>query len=330
MFISIFNALESGVIYAIMALGVYLSFRVLDFPDLTVDGSFVTGAAVAAILLINGYSPIVATVLAGVAGFVAGCITGILHTKGKINPLLSGILMMIALYSINLRIMGGKAQLSMLNEDTLFDRLEVLWDKTGIDSFLNNIVSSIGFDRTPYTWSIFIIMFILTIVIKLLTDYFLKTEVGLALRATGDNQKMIRSFSANTDYLIIIGLGISNGFVALSGGLIAQHGGFADAGMGIGMIVIGLASVIIGEALFGTKTIPRTTLAVIFGAIIYRIVVTLALKAEFLETGDMKLITALLVIIALVVPKIVQTSREKKRRRKKRAMLEETQAEGVQ
>src|SRR5699024_4580195 len=330
MFMSIFNALESGFIYAIMALGVSLSVRVLDFADVTVDGSFVTGAAVAAILLINGYSPIVATVLAGVAGFVAGCITGILHTKGKINPLLSGILMMIALYSINLRIMGGKAQLSMLNEDTLFDRLEVLWDKTGIDSFLNNIVSSIGFDRTPYTWSIFIIMFILTIVIKLLTDYFLKTEVGLALRATGDNQKMIRSFSANTDYLIIIGLGISNGFVALSGGLIAQHGGFADAGMGIGMIVIGLASVIIGEALFGTKTIPRTTLAVIFGAIIYRIVVTLALKADFLETGDMKLITALLVIVALVVPKIVQTSREKKRRRRKRAMLEEVQTEGVQ
>lgn len=330
MFISIFNALESGVIYAIMALGVYLSFRVLDFPDLTVDGSFVTGAAVAAMLIINGYSPITATILAAIAGFIAGCITGILHTKGKINPLLSGILMMIALYSINLRIMGGKAQLSMLNEDTLFNRLGMLWDKTGIDAFLNNIVSSMGLDRTPYTWSIFIMMFILTIVIKLLTDYFLKTEVGLALRATGDNQKMIRSFSANTDYLIIIGLGISNGFVALSGGLIAQHGGFADAGMGIGMIVIGLASVIIGEALFGTKTIPRTTLAVIFGAIIYRIVVTLALKADFLETGDMKLITALLVIVALVVPKIVQTSREKKRRRRKRAMLKEVQTEGVQ
>ena len=330
MFISIFNALESGVIYAIMALGVYLSFRVLDFPDLTVDGSFVTGAAVAAMLIINGYSPITATILAAIAGFIAGCITGILHTKGKINPLLSGILMMIALYSINLRIMGGKAQLSMLNEDTLFDRLGMLWDKTGIDAFLNNNVSCMGLDRTPYTWSIFIMMFILTIVIKLLTDYFLKTEVGLALRATGDNQKMIRSFSANTDYLIIIGLGISNGFVALSGGLIAQHGGFADAGMGIGMIVIGLASVIIGEALFGTKTIPRTTLAVIFGAIIYRIVVTLALKADFLETGDMKLITALLVIVALVVPKIVQTSREKKRRRRKRAMLKEVQTEGVQ
>src|SRR5699024_5041300 len=133
MFISIFNALESGVIYAIMALGVYLSFRVLDFPDLTVDGSFVTGAAVAAMLIINGYSPITATILAAIAGFIAGCITGILHTKGKINPLLSGILMMIALYSINLRIMGGKAQLSMLNEDTLFNRLGMLWDKTGID-----------------------------------------------------------------------------------------------------------------------------------------------------------------------------------------------------
>src|SRR5699024_189363 len=229
-----------------------------------------------------------------------------------------------------LRIMGGKAQLSMLNEDTLFDRLGMLCDKTCIDSFLNNIVSSMGLYRTPYTWSIFIMMFILTIVIKLLTDYFLKTEVGLALRATGDNQKMISSFSTNTDYLIIIGLGISNGFVALSGGLIAQQGGFADAGMGIGMIVIAVASVMMEEASVGTKAITRTTLEDITSEIIYRNIVTSAIKADFLETGDMKLISALLVIVALVVPKIVQTSREKKRRRRKRAMLEEVQTEGVQ
>src|SRR5690625_1611818 len=165
-------------------------------------------------------------------------------------------------------------------------------------------------------------MIIVIILIKLLSDYFLKTEVGLALRATGDNQRMIRSLSANTDTLIIIGVGISNGLVAFSGALIAQHGGFADVGMGIGMIVIGLASVIIGEALFGTKTIARATLAVILGAIIYRIVVTLALRVEFLETGDMKLITALLVIIALIAPQIISAHREKKRRLQKRAELE--------
>jgi len=329
MFISLFGAVESGAIYAIMALGVYLSFRVLDFPDLTVDGSFVTGAAVATVLIMNGMSPILATLLAAVAGFMAGCITGLLHTKGKINALLSGILMMIALYSINLRIMD-RPQLSLLNESTIISQLKSFWEKMGFDSFFNGILSTFGIDKLPSTWAIVIIMLMVTLVIKFLTDYYLKTEVGLALRATGDNQRMIRSFAADTDTLIIVGIGISNALVALSGALIAQHSGFADVGMGIGMIIIGLASVIIGEALFGTKTIARATLAVIGGAIIYRAVVTLALRVEFLETGDMKLITALLVIVSLVTPKILQTRREKKRRLQKRAILAGQQkAEGV-
>lgn len=329
MFISLFTSVESGIIYAIMALGVYLSFRVLDFPDLTVDGSFVTGAAIGAVAIMNGVSPVLATILAAVAGFAAGCLTGILHTKGKINPLLSGILMMTALYSINLRIMG-QAQISMLNESTLFTQLRDFWQGLGIDSALNSMLTSFGMDRVPSTWSILIVMLIVTLVIKFLTDYFLKTEVGLALRATGDNKRMIRSFSANTDMLIIIGLGLSNALVALSGGLIAQYGGFADVGLGIGMIIIGLASVIIGEALFGTKTIARTTLAVIGGSIVYQIVRTFALQVEFLKTGDMKLITALLVIIALVAPKLWKTHKEKKRRLRKRAAIQQPEAEGVQ
>lgn len=320
MFLSLFGAVESGFIYAIMALGVYLSFRVLDFPDLTVDGSFVTGGAVAAISIINGVPPVLATLLGAVAGFIAGCVTGLLHTKGKINPLLSGILMMIALYSINLRIMG-KPQLSLLNETTLKDQLVSLWEMTGIDPVMTSLLEMFGLERFPSTWAIVIIMLIVTLVIKFLIDYYLKTEVGLALRATGDNQRMIRSFSANTDTLIIMGIGISNGLVAFSGALIAQHGGFSDVSMGIGMIIIGLASVIIGEALFGTKSIARATLAVIGGAIIYRIVVTLALRVEFLDTGDMKLITALLVIVALVAPQIINTQKEKKRRLEKRAEL---------
>ncbi|HLR59291.1 MAG TPA: ABC transporter permease [Pseudogracilibacillus sp.] len=321
MFLSLFGAVESGVIYAIMALGVYLSFRILDFPDLTVDGSFVTGAAVATISIMNGVPPIIATLLGALAGFLAGCITGILHTKGKINPLLSGILMMIALYSINLRIMG-RPQLSLLNDTTITDQLTKVWEFTGIDPLINGVLGSMGVERFPKTWALFFIMLIVTIVIKLMVDYYLKTEVGLALRATGNNQKMIRSFSANTDILIIMGIGLSNGLVALSGALLAQHGGFADVGMGIGMIIIGLASVIIGEALFGAKTIARATLAVIGGAIVYRIVVTLALRFEFLDTGDMKLITALLVIIALVTPKVMQNYHDKKRRKEKRAQLE--------
>lgn len=320
MFISIFGSIESGIIYALMALGVYLTFRILDFPDLTVDGSFVTGAGIAAMMIISGYPPIIATLVAIVAGFLAGCITGILHTKGKINPLLSGILMMIALYSINLRIMG-RPNLPLLNETTLITQITSFWKGLGFDNALNSFGTFIGIPHLPRTWAVLFFGIIVIIIVKVLLDLFMKTEIGLALRATGDNKRMIRSFSANTDGLIILGLGISNGLVALSGALIAQVGGFADLGMGIGMIIIGLASVIIGEALFGTKTIARTTLAVIGGAIIYRIVVTLALRVEFLETGDMKLITAVIVIAALVTPKILATQRDKRRKQKKRAEL---------
>ncbi|MEH7110454.1 ABC transporter permease [Bacillus sp. JJ1764] len=319
MFTAIFGSFEAGIIYAIMAIGVYLSFRILDFPDLTVDGSFVTGGAIAAILITNGVNPFIATLLALVAGFLAGCMTGILHTFGKINNLLSGILMMIALYSINLRIMG-RSNLPLLNTETIFTKIGDLFEKIGIDSALNHVLTLIGLgDSLPETWGILIFMFIVTFLIKFITDWFLKTEIGLAIRATGDNQRMIRSFSANTNLLTVLGLGLSNALVAFSGALIAQQGGFADVGMGIGMIVIGLASVIIGEALFGTKTIARTTLAVIGGSIIYRIVVSIALRFEFLEPGDMKLITAIIVILALTMPKIIDRSKEKKRKSRRKA-----------
>ena len=319
MFTAVFGAFESGIIYAIMALGVYLSFRVLDFPDLTVDGSFVTGAAVSATLIVNGVNPFLATICALFAGFIAGSLTGILHTFGKINALLSGILMMIALYSINLRIMG-RSNVSLLNIETALTNVRDVSDKTGMDAFLNQLLIHIGLqDNLPRTWGILISMFIVTFFIKFLTDKFLQTEVGLAIRATGDNKRMIRSLSANTNLTVITGLGISNAMVAFSGSLIAQQGGFADVGMGIGMIIIGLASVIIGEALFGTKTIRRTTLAVIGGAIIYRIVVTLALRVDFLKPGDMKLITATIVILALIMPKIIDSTKEKKRKARKQA-----------
>lgn len=311
---AIFGAVESGVIYAIMALGVYLSFRILDFPDLTVDGSFVTGAAVSAVLITGGMNPFLATTIAILVGFIAGCITGVLHTVGKINALLAGILMMIALYSINLRIMG-RANIPLLNTDTTVTTMENLWAKTNLDPMLNNLFSVFGL--LPTTWGPLVFMTISVFVIKILIDSFLQTETGLALRATGDNQRMIRSFSANTNFMIIFGIGLSNALVALSGAIIAQYGGFADIGMGIGMIIIGLASVIIGEALFGTKSIARTTLAVIGGAIIYRIIVSLALQVEFLKTGDMKLITAVIVIFALVLPKFIDSRREKRRKRQR-------------
>lgn len=287
------GAVEQGLIYGIMALGVYLTFRVLDFPDLTVDGSFVTGASTAAMIIVLGYSPLLATIAALAAGFIAGIGTGLLHTKGGINPLLSGILMMIALYSINLRIMGltvensvGRPNIPLLQSETLVTKYISFIESLGIPTYYAIVVGAL----------------VVVAVVKIALDLFLKTEVGLALRATGDNKRMIRSFSGNTDRLTIIGLAISNGLVALSGALIAQYGKFADVGMGIGMIVIGLASVIIGEALFGTKSIVRITLAVIVGAVIYRLVLAFALRIEFLDTGDMKLLTALIVVLALVLP----------------------------
>jgi putative tryptophan/tyrosine transport system permease protein len=317
MFTAIFASVEAGFIYAIMALGVYLSFRILDFPDLTVDGSFVTGAAVAAVLIINGTNPFIASFVALLAGFVAGCITGLLHTKGKINPLLSGILMMIALYSINLRIMG-KSNVPLLQEESVITILTDWWQKIGIDEMIENALISMNLvDFVPKTWAIVVLMALLVIIIKILIDQFLKTEIGLALRATGDNKRMITSFSANTDVLTIFGLGLSNALVAFSGALVAQYGGFSDVGMGIGMIIIGLASVIIGEALFGANSIARATLAVIGGAIVYRIVVTLALRVQFLETGDVKLITAFIVIAALILPQFIASQNEKRRKKLK-------------
>jgi putative tryptophan/tyrosine transport system permease protein len=326
MFTTIFGSIEQGIIYAIMALGVYISFRVLDFPDLTVDGSFVTGAAVASTMITLGYNPYLATLLALVAGFVAGCITGLLHTKGKINPLLAGILMMIALYSINLRIMGltsetsvGRPNIPLLNSESIFTIFHKFWEPLGIDNWLNHILGLLGFTFLPSTWGILVLMIIVTFVVKKLADWFLQTEIGLALRATGDNQRMIRSFSANTNWFIVLGLGISNALVAFAGALIAQYSMFSDIGMGIGMIIVGLASVIIGEAIFGTRSIIRTTMAVIAGAIIYRIILGLALRMEILDTGDMKLITAIIVILALILPKWIENRGEKRRKMKRHA-----------
>ncbi|WP_051091187.1 ABC transporter permease [Paenibacillus massiliensis] len=279
---SFFSSLEIGLLYALMALGVYITFRILDFPDLTVDGSFTTGAAIAAIMISNGTPAWIACVAAFIGGLAAGACTGLLHTKGKINGLLSGILMMIALYSINLRILG-RPNVSLLGADTIFSDLpRKVWEFT----------------------SITLVMLVVTLVFKLALDWFMKTDLGLALRATGDNKRMIRSFGANTDTTTIVGVSLSNGLVALSGAFIAQQSGFADITMGIGMIVIGLASVIIGEAIFGAKTVFRATIAVILGSIVYRFVVAIALQIKWFESSDLKLITAIIVIIALVVPTI--------------------------
>ncbi|TFE23740.1 ABC transporter permease [Cohnella luojiensis] len=293
---SIYGAIALGLIYALMALGVYITFRILDFPDLTVDGSFATGGAIAAVMITQGYSPWLATLGAFVGGLAAGACTGLLHTKGKINGLLAGILMMIALYSINIRIMG-KPNVSIVNMDTL----------------LSPIAKPIGL--------FILVLLVAVLIVKLLLDAFLHTDLGLALRATGDNSKMIRSLGSNTDTTTVIGISLSNGLVAVSGALIAQQGGFADSTMGVGMIVIGLASVIIGEAIFGARTVIIATLAVVMGSIVYRIVIALALRVELLEASDLKMITALIVIIALVVPTVRRTYKQRSLARKRSAEL---------
>jgi putative ABC transport system permease protein len=287
------SSFSSGLLFALLALGVYITFRILDFPDLTVDGSFTTGAAIGAIMTINGTPPWIAVICAFFGGAVAGACTGLLHTKGKINGLLAGIIMMIALYSINLRILG-KPNVSLRNMDNFFDGVPII-----------------------------LVMAIIVLVVKLLLDLFFKTDLGLSLRATGDNARMIRSFGANTDKTIIFGIALANALVAVSGALVAQQQKFADNNMGIGMIVIGLASVIIGEAIFGARTIFRATLAVVLGSIVYRLIYALALRIEWLDTSDMKLITAVIIVFALIVPSVRRAVKQKNVARKRTAeMLE--------
>ncbi|MBD7970025.1 ABC transporter permease [Paenibacillus gallinarum] len=285
------KAIELGLLYGLMALGVYITFRILDFPDLTVDQSFTTGGAIAAVMITAGHAPWVATLAAFGGGVAAGACTGLLHTKGKINGLLSGILMMIALYSINMRILKAP-NVSLINTDTLFTGASPLY-----------------------------FMLIISFAVILLLDVFFKTNLGLALRATGDNERMIRSFGANTDTTKLVGISLSNGLVALSGAFIAQQSGFADISMGIGMIVIGLASVIIGEAIIGKRSIFWAIVSVILGSVVYRIVVMLAYRIEWLETSDLKIITAVIVILALLIPSTQRKIKQKKMAKKRTADL---------
>ena len=278
----LFGTLELGLMYAIMVLGVYLTFRILNYADLSVDGSFTLGAAITAILIFSGYDPWLTVIIAFIGGALAGVFTGVLHTKFNITPLLSGILTMTALYSINLRVMG-KANISLLNTDTIFT----------------------DFAKIPYMerYGALVLSLLTVIILGFVIHRFLLTEIGLALRATGDNELMIRSQGINTDLMKILGLALSNGLVAFSGSYLAQKQLFADVGMGIGMIIAGLASVIIGEVLIGTSSIGRVIIAVICGAIFYRIIIAVVLQLG-LEATDLKLITALIVIIALVSPSI--------------------------
>jgi len=277
------GSLEVGLIFALVALGVFISFRVVNFPDLTVDGSFPLGGAVAATLLVGGWHPLAATAAAFAAGALAGLTTGWLHVKLKIMQLLAGILVMIALYSINLRVMG-KPNEPLLGASTVFNTppLEAL----------------------PGPWTTALVLLAITLAVKFALDRYFGSEAGLAMRATGGNARMARALGVSTDRLSLFALALSNGIVALAGALFAQSQGGADVSMGIGTIVIGLAAVIIGETLLPMRSIAWATLGCVVGAVLYRMLVALALNSDFigLKAQDLNLVTAVLVTLALVMP----------------------------
>lgn len=276
------TSIEQGLIYGIMAIGVYITFRILDFADLTVDGSLTLGAAVSSRLIILGYNPFLTIILATMGGGMAGSITGFLNTRLKIAPLLSGILTMTCLWSINLRIMG-RPNIPLLSDKTIFDLFKV-------PSFVSN-----------YGELILILLVVLAVLITLIL--FLKTKLGYAVRATGDNPVMVRSMAINTENIKMIGLILANSFVALSGSIIAQYQGFSDISMGIGTIIAGLASVIIGEVIIGKDSLNFIIPSIIIGSILYRASISFALMSGF-AASDLKLLTALIVIFFLSAPKI--------------------------
>ncbi|TBV12892.1 ABC transporter permease [Stutzerimonas kirkiae] len=280
---SFLGALEIGLIFSLVALGVFISFRLLRFPDLTVDGSFPLGGAVCAILIANGSDPFLATLLATFAGAAAGLVTGWLNVKLKIMDLLASILIMIALYSINLRIMGGP-NVPLITSPTLFSVLQPEW----LDDYI----------ARP------LILLLVIVAAKLALDWFFSTQTGLAIRATGSNGRMARAQGINSGAMVLLGMAVSNALVALAGALFAQSQGGADISMGVGTIVIGLAAVIVGESILPARRLFYLTLAVILGAIVYRFFIALALNSDFigLQAQDLNLVTAVLVTVALVIP----------------------------
>jgi putative ABC transport system permease protein len=284
--LSIPGAIAQGILWSIMTLGVYLTFRLLNFADMTVDGSFATGGAIAAVAIIRGIDPLLALLLALLVGAVCGAATGFLNTELGIPALLSGILTEIALYSVNIHILGGP-NVSLLNVGTVFTR----------------VTSALGCSATVAN---VLIGLICTAVAVVVMYWFFGTEIGCAIRATGNNEYMVRAFGVNTKSMTMIGLILSNAFVAFSGGLVAESQGYADVGMGIGTIVIGLASLIIGEVLFGSRfNFAYKLCSVVVGSVIYRIIIAAVLYFG-LPASDLKLLTAIIVAIALAVPTLMK------------------------
>jgi len=280
---ALLGALEIGLIFSLVGLGVFISFRLLRFPDLTVDGSFPLGGAVCAVLIVQGANPWLATLAATAAGAAAGLLTGWLNVRLKIMDLLASILMMIALYSVNLRIMGGP-NVPLIVEPTLFTRLQ----PEGIADYA----------MRP------LLLLCIVLGIKWLLDWFFATEQGLAIRATGSNPRMARAQGVHTGAMTLLGMALANALVGLAGALFAQTQGGSDISMGVGTIVVGLAAVIVGESLLPSRRMALATLAVVLGAVVYRFFIALALNSDFigLRAQDLNLVTAVLVTLALVLP----------------------------
>lgn len=272
----IFMSLEIGLIYGIVAIGIYLTFRIIDFPDLTCDGSFVLGAATSSILIKAGYNPWGTLLMALIAGNLAGFTTGILNTYFKVTDLLSGILVTFILYSINLHIMGGTPNIALINQNTVFSH------------------------APPIT-----ILCVIVLMICAALSYLLMTDFGLALRSIGKNKKLAQNGGINIKTMTIIGLALSNGLIALGGALFSQHQGFADISQGIGTIIVGLASVMIGERILPYRSIAIQILSCVLGSIIYRLIISFALHSEVLglETQDLNLITGLMVVGIMYIPR---------------------------
>ena len=286
----IVSSIGQGLLWALLGLGLYLTFRILDFCDVTVEGTFPLGAATAAAAIAHGMNPLLATILAIVAGMVAGLITGLLYTKGKIPSLLAGILTMTAIYSVNLRIMG-KSNVSLLGHDTLFS-----------GSFMRSL---------PQYFDTVVMGMIVIAVVTILMMLFLATDYGQAFIATGDNTTMAKSLGIHTDKMINMGLMVSNGMVGLCGALVAQSNGYADVNMGIGTIVIALASIIIGEVAFGELTLNQRLVAVTLGSIIYRLILLAVLQLGF-SANDLNLISSIVLAICMMIPQFEKVVNIKK------------------
>jgi putative ABC transport system permease protein len=294
------GAFTIGLILSLLALGVFISFRIFSFPDITTEGSITLGGAVTGVLIVAGIDPTLATGASFAAGAAAGATTGLLHTRFRINGLLAGILVMTALYSVNLHVMG-KSNLPLLSERTFATMAEA----AAVDVFGAASVNLFGWEVAARDIAALVLAFAAAAAVGTLLYLFFRTNLGTAMQAAGDNAQMIRALGVNVDTMIVLGLALSNGLVATAGGLLTQYQGFADVQMGIGMVVWGLASLIIGEALVGVRDLGFVIIGAIMGSVLFRLIVALALRGG-LNPNDLKLITAVFVFVALVLPGFLQ------------------------